>query len=215
MRSAVLRATALLAWAVFAAPLLTGCKIVPIADVGQVETKTFDGPAYAQNIWTSKALPFLSSSAKPLPQVLSAIRADLNAAGETFGYRPATEGSPWTFVVAATGTVTKINTTSRAGTLSLAVEGMAPADEVTVQIGPVVKGNAVRDALPFVSFKDFVNQLEFADAGKALTALALAAIAPTVTTIAVGDKVELLGATSPLSAAAPLLVTPVSLKVIK
>jgi predicted lipoprotein len=34
--------------------------------------------------------------------------------------------------------------------------------DITLQIGPVIKDTGIRDALSFISFTDFTNQLEFA-----------------------------------------------------
>src|SRR5690606_15802269 len=104
--------------------------------------------------------------------------------------------SAWTFVVTGTGTVTAKNTKSRAGTLDVTLDGAAPPTQVEVQIGPIIRGNAIRDSLPFVSFNDFTNQLEFADAGKALTALALKAIEAEAASITEGQKVTFVGAMS-------------------
>jgi predicted lipoprotein len=36
-----------------------------------------------------------------------------------------------------------------------------------VQIGPAIRGTALRDALDFVSFNSFTNQIDFARFGKA------------------------------------------------
>ena len=36
-----------------------------------------------------------------------------------------------------------------------------------MQIGPAMRGTAIRDALDFVSFGDFTNQIDFARFGKA------------------------------------------------
>ena len=33
---------------------------------------------------------------------------------------------------------------------------------VVLQIGPVIFGTALRDALPFIAFGDFVNQIDYA-----------------------------------------------------
>lgn len=188
---------------------LAGCKIVPIADEQAAAPAGFDAAAYADGIWASRVLPHFSESAKPVAEVIPAIVADLPAAGTKFGYR-AGEGSPWSFVVTGTGTVAAKNTESRAGTLDVAVEGVD--GPVVLQIGPVIRGNAVRDALPFVAFKDFTNQIEYADAGKALTALALANFAGNVEAIAVGDTVTFTGAVSMASASDRLQVTPVVLE---
>jgi predicted lipoprotein len=188
---------------------LSGCKIVQIAEQAAAAPAGFNATAYAEGLWTEQALPHFSETARPVAEVLPAIVADLSGAGTEFGYR-AGEGSPWSFVVSGTGVVAAKNTQSRAGTLEVTVEGLA--DPVVLQIGPVIRGNAVRDALPFVSFQDFTNQLEFADVGKALTALALAGVAPSSEAIAVGDSVSFTGAISMANASDRLQITPVILE---
>lgn len=188
---------------------LAGCKIIPIAEESATAAAGFDATSYAADLWTSKALPHFSDSAHSAAVVLPAIVADLAAAGTEFGNR-AGEGSPWSFIISGTGTVSAKNTESRAGTLDLAVDGVD--GPVTLQIGPVVRGNAVRDALPFVSFQDFTNQLEYADVGKALTALALAGFSANVDAIAVGDTVNFTGALSMAGASDKRLITPVALE---
>lgn len=193
---------------------LGGCKVVPIETGGTASTGgAFDAASYADALWREKAKSYILETSKPLREVLAAIEQDLDKAGATFGYRASAEGSPWTFLVRGSGSVTAKNTKSRAGTLDIAVEGAAGGSLVTLQIGPVIRGNAVRDALPFVSFKDFTNQLEFADAGKALTALALADVAPRIDGAAVGSQVEFVGAFSLKTAGEKILLTPVSLSV--
>jgi predicted lipoprotein len=196
--------------AVGTALLLTGCKIVAIG--GDADAKGFSAEEYAADIWQSQALPHFAAAAKPLGQVLSAVRADLANAGATLGYRPATEGSPWTFIVTGTGVVSAKNTQSRAATLTVALDGAVPPAEFSIQIGPVIRGNAIRDALPFVSFKDFTNQLEFADVGKALTALALEAISDDASAIEPGGRITFTGAMSLNGTGDRVVVTPVSLK---
>ncbi|MGB3339804.1 MAG: DUF2291 domain-containing protein, partial [Devosia sp.] len=188
---------------------LTGCKILPIAEDNAAATAGFDAASYAAELWTTQALPHFADSARPVAEVLQAIGADLPAAGTQFGYR-AGEGSPWSFIVSGTGPVAAKNTESRAGTLEVAVEGLA--EPVVLQIGPVIRGNAVRDALPFVSFKDFTNQIEYANAGKALTALAVEGFTAGVEAIAVGDMVSFTGAISMAGAADKLQVTPISIE---
>lgn len=66
------------------------------------------------------------------------------------------------------GRVLRVDTASRTGLMLI---DMAPYDgraEAALQIGPVLRGTALRDALPFIQFSQFVNQLEFARVGNAL-----------------------------------------------
>jgi predicted lipoprotein len=45
-------------------------------------------------------------------------------------------------------------------------------------VGPVVFGSAFRDSLPFVSFNDFVNQIDYAQVSRKLNDRAVAAARP-------------------------------------
>lgn len=197
--------------AIGAVSFLGGCKIVSTSDESVGPAKGFDAVSYAADLWEERILPLFRAEARPAAPVLAAIAEGLDAAGETHGYRPG-EGAPWAFVISGTGTVQAINTKSRAGTLDLALEETDPPLVVTLQIGPVIRGNAIRDALPFVSFKDFTNQLDFAEAGKAITALAAEGFAATLEGLAVGDRVSFSGALTLTRASDKVQVTPVLLE---
>jgi predicted lipoprotein len=54
------------------------------------------------------------------------------------------------------------------GVLPVTVKGVPKNTSVSVQIGPALPGTAVRDATGEISFGQFVNQVEFADAATAL-----------------------------------------------
>jgi len=208
------RRTVLFGIAIAASVPLSGCKVVSIATQRKdVEAAAFDPKAWADKIWTPKVLPYFSMNAKPLLEVIKAISQDFDGAGKSLGYRPAAEGSPWTFVVSGSGTVVKKNTASRAGTLDVTLDGGDPNQRAVVRIGPVIIGSAILNALPFVSFKDFTNQIDYADAGKALTALALAGISPVLPSIKEGSKVSFTGALSMTSKSDDIAVVPVTLAV--
>jgi predicted lipoprotein len=191
--------------------LLSGCKIVPLSEVGANAAAAFDAEVYAAGLWTEQALPHFTSGAHPAEVVIPHILADLSAAGTDYGNR-AGEGSPWSFIVSGTGQVIGKNTDSRAGTIIIALQDAPEATEAVLQIGPVIRGNAIRDALPFVSFQNFTNQLEYAEVGKALTALAVAGFSGNVDALAIGDTVSFTGAISMAGASDKLLITPVRLQ---
>ncbi len=62
------------------------------------------------------------------------------------------------------GVVREVNTESRSGRLVVALEDGA---EVSILIGPVILGTALRDALG-VEFSEFTNQLDYAAVANAL-----------------------------------------------
>lgn len=78
--------------------------------------------------------------------------------------RTVKEGSSESVFVKASGQVTAFNNSNeRERTLEMTING-AP---VTVQLGPVIRSNVIRDAAGF-NFEDFTNQVQFAQLTKAL-----------------------------------------------
>lgn len=195
---------------------LGGCKIVHDDQRAKSDRSgsesSFDAAGYVTSVWDSKVVPLFSEKAQDTAAVSTAVQGDLNQAGEKYGHRPATEGSPWSFVVKGEGEVVSVNTESRAGTVVVAVPVGSETREVTLQIGPVVKGSALRDCLPFFTFQSVTNQLEFARVARALNDRAVERIKPIVPTIKVKGKVSFSGAVSLSSASDKFVVVPVNLK---
>jgi predicted lipoprotein len=137
--------------------------------------------------------------------------ASPDEAGAKFGYRPKSGDVPWTFLVKLQGVVVEANTASRAATLSVDTTGKGKTDAI-IQIGPAMRGTAIRDALDFVSFSDFTNQIDFARYGKAFnTYVDRQTLAKLPRDSLVGRKVTVVGA-YPLTSAADIpLVTPVEI----
>jgi predicted lipoprotein len=157
--------------------ILGGCKIVPTASkdrqgnsaAGTAQEQAFDPDRMAADMWTAKVLPYFNERAGPFPDVLALLAKDPAAAGAKWGHRAEAPEAPWFLAVRLRGKVIATDLASRASTASVDTDGDGTAD-VDVQIGPVIRGTAVRDALPFVSFGSFVNQIDFAKFGRALNA---------------------------------------------
>jgi predicted lipoprotein len=138
------------------------------------EEAAFNPAEYAARIWDSKLVPAIAASA---------------VAAEQFR---ATR--PGVYAVKGTGKVLAVDTASRAGTLALDLAPYDGGPDLTLQIGPVLRGYAVRDAAGVVRFSDFVNQIQFADAGNALNARALSMVLQPVHPAGLaGRTVEFLG----------------------
>jgi predicted lipoprotein len=120
----------------------------------------FTPQAYVDAIWESKVVPAAENDSTELGALLEALRANLDAAKEQYGHR---EGQrPYNFLVKGEAKVLSVDTASRAGTVKI---DLLPADgqpDATLQVGPVIRGTSIRDALPFIQFNLFVNQLEYA-----------------------------------------------------
>jgi predicted lipoprotein len=177
---------------------LSGCKIVRDADkaaLDPADPNNFDAKVYVEALWDRKAVPFFDERAFPIAKVVQALAKDKDAAGNQFGRHAGGEGTPWTFAVRGTGIVKSVTTGSRHG--EMVVDAGAPGHPlaVTLQVGPVIFGTAVRDSLPFIAFGDFVNQIQYAEVSRALNdraaALAHAGLTPPPR---VGGTIEFIGA---------------------
>lgn len=202
---------------------LAGCKIVPndqrasATDSSAPAQTGFDAAGYVDGVWDKELVPHFDSKATDMAKLIEAVKQDLDAAGKQYGHRADAEGSPWSFAVRAKGKVVSVNTESRAGTLVVAIDGTdatGTTQEVTLQIGPVVKGSAIRDTLPFFSFEKVTNQIEYAQVGRAFNERALKGLEGVLPKLAQpGTALEFFGAISMTSVPETFLVTPVSIKV--
>lgn len=142
----------------------------------------FDAKTYAAKMWPR------IEAAKPVPPA-------------------GIKGDAATFVTGG-GKVVKVDTASRAGLIQLSE---ADGSLVGVQVGPVVRGTALRDAL-HLSFSDFSSQIDFADAADALNTEALHRIAGlAVSPALVGKNLSFSGAAT-REPDGNLLVTPARLE---
>ncbi len=123
-------------------------------------------PAFDRDTYGRENFPriaeLIEQQAVPLPQLLGDLRQDQEGTSEQHGHR---EGNaPYTFPVTGEGVAGKAD----GNVLPITVEGVPKNTDVSILIGPALPGTAVRDATGEVSFGQFVNQVEFADAATAL-----------------------------------------------
>jgi predicted lipoprotein len=122
---------------------------------------------------------------------------------------------PTARMVKGTGVVTEIDRRSRVGVMLVRVVGAKPVT-VAIQIGPVVRGTALRDASGFIHFSDFTNQTDYAGAANALNDAALrTVIAPLAIDTLQGRTIVFAGAVAKSVAreGGAIAVTPVTLEV--
>jgi predicted lipoprotein len=169
--------------------------------------------AYVDSIWASKLIPAVMSSAVDAPALLEALRKSPEEAQKQYGHRET--GGPVYFVVKGQGRVTAVNATSR---VRVAMVDLPPFDgrpDVSIQIGPVLRGTSLRDATGLVRFTDFVNQLQYADAGNELNERVLKTVLSSLDASALtGAHVSFVGTCAVDSNAEPSLrdLIPVQLK---
>lgn len=166
----------------------------------------FDPAKYAAATFEPKIVPAIKKNAVDITKLHQAIAADPEAAGKQYGQRAGT--GPYNYAVKLTGTAG----TAKSGLLQVKVRALDKA-RLSVQIGPAINGTALRDASGLVSFGQFTNQVEYADAATALNTLMKTQVLKSFDAAAVqGKRITVIGAMTPLTADL-LTVTPVAIEV--
>ena len=196
--------------------LLASCRLIPTADVKSMGAAgagkpEFDPDKLVAEMWTAKVVPYFEANAGRFVDVSDLAAKSPDEAGAKWGYRAKSDGTPWTLMVRIEATIVAANTESRAATLDVDATGQGRTD-ATVQIGPALRGTAIRDALSFVSFNDFTNQIDFARFGKAFNVhVNHATLEALPRDSLVGRKVSVVGAYALGAAGEVPLVTPVEI----
>jgi predicted lipoprotein len=143
--------------------------------------------AYVDAIWSSRLIPAILGSAVDVRTLLDAVATSPSAAREKFGRRD--PGGPAYFLVKGEGRVLSADTRSRIGVLFVDVAPFDRRADVAIQIGPVLRGTALRDATGLVRFTDFINQLQFADVANEMNARVLKTVLAPLTPSALENRI--------------------------
>ena len=170
------------------------------------ETQKFDAAAFGEENYGSLVKPAIEEDPVELATLVPLLAKDAEAAGEQYGTREGT--SPYTYSVTLTGTAGK----PAGGLMPVTVPSIPRSTRIAVQVGPAINGTALRDATGQISFNDFVNQVEYADAATALNTEMKADLLQGLDPASlVGKDVTVVGATAPLNPEV-ITVTPVSIE---
>jgi predicted lipoprotein len=195
---------------------LPGCKIIktPTAEeAAETASGGFNPDRQVAEIWDAKVIPFLENRAGPFQEVAALSKSDLEAAAARYGHKEKDGTAPWTFAAKVSGTIVKAETKSRAAYLDTDIDGDGKAD-VRIQIGPVIKGTAIRDSLDFVNFNEFKNQIQWAEFGKAFNVHVNGLTLEKLPREGLeGRHVEVLGAYPLPSSGQPALLTPATITI--
>jgi predicted lipoprotein len=165
----------------------------------------FDAAEYVEEAW-----PRLLAEAERTATDVHAARSA--AAPQRQGVSPPVRRAAF---VRVTGVVTEIDRRSRVGVARLETTAGAPPVRVAIQVGPVLRGTALRDAAGFIHFTDFANQSDFAAVANGLNDRALGdVLAPLDVEAWEGRTVTVVGAAWLTGdAAAPVDLVPVQVVV--
>ena len=195
--------------------VLSGCTLATVRTLEEdrIAKEGFSAENYVNGIWESDFLPTLEENAVEIGQLLSEIDADEAAAIEQYGHR--TSSGPYSFMTRGEAQVLTVDRESRVGLAHLDLQPFDGEADIYLAIGPVLRGNALRDAVGFIAFNDFTNQVEFAQVSDALKDRADAeVITPFAIDDHVGETIRFLGAFT-FDDREEIVIMPVRLEVVE
>jgi predicted lipoprotein len=174
----------------------------------------FEATEYVAAVWVERILPAYQEQAVDYAEVLSSLRADRHSAIEKYGLARETGEPFFVFKVRGTARVVEYDDSSRNGVIQVDMEPVDGEADATLQVGPVIRGTAIRDSMEFIRFTDVGNQLQFAALANELNArVQKDSVEPLDLPSIVGKRISFLGAfrlqeTQPLE---EIVVTPVKI----
>ena len=175
--------------------VLSSCTLATVRTIEEdtLAKEGFNAERYVSSIWESDFLPTLEENAIDLGQLIDELDQNEDDAIEQYGNRTST--GAYSFMVKTDVEVVTVNRESRVGLAGL---DLLPTDgevDVFLAIGPVLRGNALRDAVGFIAFNDFTNQVEFAQVSDALKSRIDDDVLSQITIDdMIGQKIKILGA---------------------
>jgi predicted lipoprotein len=148
----------------------TSCVLATVRSLEEDEAANqgFNPAAYVDGIWDDQLLPTVRENAVEVTVLLAELDADQAAATRNYGHRSGT--GAYSFLIFGNAKVLLVDLSSRIGLMSLDFPPYDGEPDANMAIGPVIRNrnDAVRDAVGFIQFNDFVNQTEFAGVGSAI-----------------------------------------------
>jgi predicted lipoprotein len=202
-------AAAVGALAVVALVATGGCRIATVrpldekgapADGAVAVSGPFDAAAFVESAWGSEVRRALEGALDV--EAIASGAAGLGASGN----------QPKSVVVRGRGRVASVDTRSRSGTATIELDGKV-SSTVVLQVGPVITGMAIRDALPALGFDHFVNQIQHADVGNELNARVEREVLQRLDRASLRGRYVRFAGMASLEEGRPLTITPVRLEV--
>ena len=122
----------------------------------------FNPQEYADAIWEPVILPRIESMAVNVHELFTELASDENSASQKYGFRHLQEGNLFNFAVKGTVRILSVDTSSMNGFASVDFAPFDGQQDFHLCIGPIFRGNTIRDIQDSIDINDFLNQTEFA-----------------------------------------------------
>ena len=152
----------------------------------------FNPTAYVQRIWPTQVVPAARDNSVALTSLLADLANNNTATLKTYDHQ--VSGSD-NFLVKFSGVVEGDDMSSPIGTMTVNVMDGTKNIPVEVSIGPVILGTSLRDSLKFISFEEFLNQVQYGNVADQLNKTAVSeVVAPLNITALKGKAITVYGA---------------------
>lgn len=121
---------------------------------------------YVTKYWAAKILPAVHQSGVDLPALLTALKHNQAATARRYGHVATLGGQP-TFLVKGSARIVSVDTSGIPSQAGLAV-GRSRTPVAFMQLGPILTGTDVRDAMKFISFNQFADQVTYSEVATAI-----------------------------------------------
>ena len=187
------------------AAMALSTKVVTIGSSADLQPGVFSAAAFGASEFP-KVQAAIEKRAVAADVLVAAIAKDKDAAGKQYGV----EGGVGPVIsVKFTGVVGK----GESGVYAVQAQGVPDTVHIRVQTGPAINGTDVRDATGTISFGQFVNQIDYQNAGSALNKEIKKQVLSKIDTSTLGGKtISVVGAFRLINPNS-WLVTPVKLDV--
>ncbi|MBO8416623.1 MAG: DUF2291 domain-containing protein [Proteobacteria bacterium] len=174
----------------------------------------FDPTVNAQNFWKEHHNTYFAENAVDLATLVQEANGDFTSVASKYGHYSMGDSGELSFIVKGSGTIDVVKNKLRSGYLGFTPDGVDTTGvSYRLQIGPVFKNSAVRDTINLISYRDYKNQIEWAQVSVAFHDLILKEVLqPLNFDGAEGKKVEFIGCFT-VTRPSQVLITPVSLTI--
>jgi predicted lipoprotein len=181
-------------------------KVVIIGSAEDVQPGVFSPEKFGAELFP-KVKGGIEARAVDAQTLAAAIVADKDAATKQYGVPTGTGGAE--FSVKFTG----VAGDAKSGVYAMTVQGIPETISIQLQTGPAIMGTDLRDATGEIKFGQFVNQIEYQNAGSALNKEMKKQILTSIDTANLkGKTIAVIGAFKPINPK-KWLVTPVRLEI--
>lgn len=147
-------------------PQWTTQSIHPAAQSISTKSGNFDPKDYVDKHWSTEIFPTVLHKAIDMPTLLSDLKSNQSRTTKLYGHVAELGGQP-TFLVKGTAHVVSVDT-SNIPAEAVAKVGDSAKPNVDIQLGPILTGTDVRDAMRFISFNQFQDQVTYSELATAI-----------------------------------------------